>query len=178
MVLESCPGDFRAAVIACGGMLVPPITGAATSGVSASDGGAEMAQRQANRQADRQIDGRIASVWAEMSAFAPGLRALFVLYTACVRPFCNFLFLVFPFADLVWQHGATAAAAGAAGGGGDDGGGGGDRRGGGPTEEAGRHGDNDNDVDEYDLNAIVSRANYLVDVGCKVHIFLGFRFSG
>lgn len=34
--------------------------------------------------------------------------------------------------------------------------------------DAGQLGVNDGDVDEHDLNAIVSRANYLVDIGCQV----------
>ena len=38
--------------------------------------------------------------------------------------------------------------------------------------EAGRDGQNDNDVGEHDLNAIVSRANYLVDTGCQVVCFM------
>lgn len=40
--------------------------------------------------------------------------------------------------------------------------------GGGADDEAGRHGNNDNDVDESDISAIVSRANFLVQTDCQV----------
>lgn len=54
--------------------------------------------------------------------------------------------------------------------------GGGDGGGSEGVGEAGRLGDNDNDVDEHDAPAIVSRANYLLDTGCQVRFCVSACF--